>query len=421
MTAPILAPLANGPSGLSTQSAPSLDSDAGSTPFAEMVAQPQAETAQGQGKSDAKNAQGSTSSESDAQDAPGKFAQEETDPAADDVDQQGLAAAGHSLPLAPATHATEGSVPGAAPGADAAQAGGGRSAEGAITPRTPATTDVASSDRGNLDDEALTRDPRALFGESARGTGRTTNELALRSSDTRAAPRRESALALFDASPLDGGTLSTDAVSRAARTEELGLTLAERLATPTGSTTLASTASSTQATLTPVTSVLGAAEGITGLGPTSSSATMGSASFELTQPFATEAWQDELGGRLQWMADSKLGRAELRLNPAGLGPLEVSLSVQGEEVTASFQAQHAATREAVEQALPRLREMLAQSGLQLADANVGQQHSEAGTNEGDSHRGRSEAGGGAVKASLDAPLNSPVPASAIRGAVDLYA
>jgi flagellar hook-length control protein FliK len=99
-------------------------------------------------------------------------------------------------------------------------------------------------------------------------------------------------------------------------------------------------------------------------------------SMELTQPFGSEQWEQELGSRLHWMADTRVGRAELRLNPPELGPLEVSLNVSNDEVSVSFQAQHAATREAVENALPRLREMMAQSGLNLADANVSQQQSQ---------------------------------------------
>ena len=38
-----------------------------------------------------------------------------------------------------------------------------------------------------------------------------------------------------------------------------------------------------------------------------------------------------------------------------------------------FAAQHAVTRDAIEQALPRLREMLVENGLSLGQASVGEQ------------------------------------------------
>ena len=65
--------------------------------------------------------------------------------------------------------------------------------------------------------------------------------------------------------------------------------------------------------------------------------------------------------------------AEIRLTPAELGPLRVQVSVEDGAANVTFQAQHAVTREAIEQALPRLRELLAESGLSLGQTNVGEQ------------------------------------------------
>jgi flagellar hook-length control protein FliK len=65
--------------------------------------------------------------------------------------------------------------------------------------------------------------------------------------------------------------------------------------------------------------------------------------------------------------------AEIRLTPAELGPLRVQISVDDGQANVAFQAHSAVTREAIEQALPRLREMLAESGLSLGQADVGEQ------------------------------------------------
>src|SRR5690606_18028489 len=60
----------------------------------------------------------------------------------------------------------------------------------------------------------------------------------------------------------------------------------------------------------------------------------------------------------------------LRLAPEDLGPLEVRISVQQNTAHVWFGAQHADTRAALAEALPRLREMLADAGLSLGNAGV---------------------------------------------------
>jgi flagellar hook-length control protein FliK len=62
--------------------------------------------------------------------------------------------------------------------------------------------------------------------------------------------------------------------------------------------------------------------------------------------------------------------ASLKLSPEHLGPLEIQISVQDDRATVWFGAAHAETRTALEQALPRLRELLQSQGLSLTDAGV---------------------------------------------------
>jgi flagellar hook-length control protein FliK len=84
-------------------------------------------------------------------------------------------------------------------------------------------------------------------------------------------------------------------------------------------------------------------------------------------------WNEALGERVSWMAGNKVQNAELRLNPAELGPVRVQISIDDGNATVNFTAQHPLTRDAIEQALPRLREMLADQGLLLQNANVSEQ------------------------------------------------
>jgi flagellar hook-length control protein FliK len=62
--------------------------------------------------------------------------------------------------------------------------------------------------------------------------------------------------------------------------------------------------------------------------------------------------------------------AALKLSPEHLGPLEVRITTQDDRTTVWFGATHAETRAALEQALPRLRELFAAQGMQLTDAGV---------------------------------------------------
>lgn len=87
-------------------------------------------------------------------------------------------------------------------------------------------------------------------------------------------------------------------------------------------------------------------------------------------PVGDDGWSESLQDRVMWMTSRKLQSAEIRLNPAELGPIRVQVSVQDDATRLTFTAQHPLTREAIEQAMPRLREMLSDSGLSLAGSSV---------------------------------------------------
>lgn len=90
----------------------------------------------------------------------------------------------------------------------------------------------------------------------------------------------------------------------------------------------------------------------------------------------SKAWDRVVSSRVVWMATEGVQQAALKLNPAHLGPVEVRVNVHNEQVNVSFVAQNAATRDALEQALPRLRESFSENGLELTDAGVSDQASQ---------------------------------------------
>lgn len=93
----------------------------------------------------------------------------------------------------------------------------------------------------------------------------------------------------------------------------------------------------------------------------------------INTPVTHEAWGDEFNQKITWMATQHEQTAELHLNPPNLGPLDVVLKVSGDQATALFTSPHAAVREAVEQALPKLRDMMADNGITLGNAMVSDQ------------------------------------------------
>lgn len=96
-------------------------------------------------------------------------------------------------------------------------------------------------------------------------------------------------------------------------------------------------------------------------------------SLDIQPQLNSAAWAKVMSSRVVWMAREGVQQAELRLNPAHLGPLEVRLSMQNEQTNVTFVASNAAARDALEQALPRLRESFNESGLALNNAEVSHQ------------------------------------------------
>jgi flagellar hook-length control protein FliK len=86
-------------------------------------------------------------------------------------------------------------------------------------------------------------------------------------------------------------------------------------------------------------------------------------------------WTAQVGDKVLWMNKNGVQEVHLQLTPAHLGPMTVSLSVSGEDgkAHALFTAASHEARQALEDAMPRLREMLSSAGISLDSAQVGQQ------------------------------------------------
>lgn len=98
-----------------------------------------------------------------------------------------------------------------------------------------------------------------------------------------------------------------------------------------------------------------------------------STAMQLATPVRDAAWPAEFAQKVTWMARQDLQSAQITLNPPQLGPIEISLDVRNDQASAVFVSASAEVREAIESAVPRLREMLAGVGVELGQTNVSHQ------------------------------------------------
>lgn len=97
------------------------------------------------------------------------------------------------------------------------------------------------------------------------------------------------------------------------------------------------------------------------------------ASVLMSSPWPSAAFPEELAKQAVWMSTNDIQRADLVLNPAELGRIEISLTHENGQMNAHFASHNPEVRATLEEALPRLREQMASAGLQLGHAGVGTQ------------------------------------------------
>lgn len=120
-------------------------------------------------------------------------------------------------------------------------------------------------------------------------------------------------------------------------------------------------------------------------------------------------WSGAMTHQIKSMIDSGNLRAELQMTPPDLGELRIKIELSGTEARVWVHSASADARAALEQAIPRLQNLLDSGGLNLSQANV---------SDGKSQHGHHNAGGG-VQAEI---IDEPPQALKVRvGLVDDYA
>jgi len=91
----------------------------------------------------------------------------------------------------------------------------------------------------------------------------------------------------------------------------------------------------------------------------------------------TEAVKD----KVMLMISQKLQQFDITLDPPELGNMQVRVNLQGEQAVVNFLVQSQQTKDALEQNMNKLREMLAEQGVDVGDANVDHQSQQSSDDE----------------------------------------
>ena len=120
---------------------------------------------------------------------------------------------------------------------------------------------------------------------------------------------------------------------------------------------------------------------------------------------------EALGQRLAAQIARGDWNVELTLKPQDLGNIEIKLDMKQGNLEASFNASEAMTRDLIVDGLPRLKETLAQSGMEVAQVNVNVRQD--GQNGGNSTPGRQKSPSGISGVSKSSPVVTGQPSASL--------
>lgn len=92
---------------------------------------------------------------------------------------------------------------------------------------------------------------------------------------------------------------------------------------------------------------------------------------EVASPLHSNAWSHDFSNKVIWLAKNDQTQAQININPPQLGPIQITLNLSGDQASAVFTSPHAEVRQAIENSLPQLKEMLSSAGINLGQADVG--------------------------------------------------
>ncbi|MCK5662992.1 MAG: flagellar hook-length control protein FliK, partial [Thiotrichaceae bacterium] len=96
-------------------------------------------------------------------------------------------------------------------------------------------------------------------------------------------------------------------------------------------------------------------------------------SMEVKTSVGNTGWNQGFSNQITMMVKNGIQQAKIKLNPAHLGPVSATVNLTAEAVVVNLSALQLNTKDAMENAIPRLKEMLNENGFSQVDVNVSQQ------------------------------------------------
>jgi len=94
-------------------------------------------------------------------------------------------------------------------------------------------------------------------------------------------------------------------------------------------------------------------------------------SAKVETPLHSNEWSQNFGEKIVWMAKNDHQSAQININPPQLGPVQITLQINGDQATATFASPHPEVRQAIESSLTQLKEMLSGAGINLGQTDIG--------------------------------------------------
>ena len=142
---------------------------------------------------------------------------------------------------------------------------------------------------------------------------------------------------------------------------------------------------------------------------------------QIATPVGSPDWPQQLGDCVAVLVNQNLTSAQIKLSPAHLGPLEIRIAVSDGQANISFTSHSQATREALEAAAPKLREMLGGQGFANVSVDVSQQQFRERTPQSTRYEPEFSFATGATPAAAASGTSTPSTARATASALRLDA
>ncbi len=96
-------------------------------------------------------------------------------------------------------------------------------------------------------------------------------------------------------------------------------------------------------------------------------------SLGVKTPVGKSGWNQNFSNQISMMVNNGVQHAKIKLNPMSLGPVEAMVKLSGETAVVNLSSLSLTTKDAMENAIPRLKEMLNENGFSQVDVNVSHQ------------------------------------------------